>query len=143
MQTLVDHVTQSVVTHRAPGAPVGWNAYLSRWGYDGFHLREEWSRVLEDALNHRPHFLWATDNGRIVGVLPLMHVAGPIFGEYLVSMPYTSTGGVLADSDETAKQLISDATDLADDLNVKHLELRHERHIEHSRMTAAVTEKRR
>ena len=141
MQTLVETTTQTITTHRANGAPVGWNEYLTKWGYDGFHLCEEWAQIFEGALKHRPHFLWATQEGRIVGVLPLMHVAGPVFGQYLASMPYTNTGGVLADSDEIARRLISEAADLADQLNVKHLELRHERHVDHPRLNSTVSEK--
>jgi len=82
--------------HQAPQPPAGWNAYLQRFGYDGFHLRQEWSAVLRQALRHEPHFLWLTRGEAIVGVLPLQLVSGPIFGRYLVSQPYLNTGGVLA-----------------------------------------------
>lgn len=141
MSTITIEAPQTVTLHRAPGAPAGWNDYLLQYGYDGFHLREEWASIFESSLQHKPHFLWATAGGRIVGVLPLMHVSGPIFGQYLVSMPYTSTGGVLADSDEIANRLVDEAAELADQLNVKHLELRHERFLEHPRLNSAVAEK--
>ena len=122
-------------------APTGWNDYVARWGYDGFHLRAEWASIFAKALHHRPHFLWVEENRRIVGVLPLMHISGPIFGSFLVSQPYLNTGGVLANAPEIESQLISKAVALADSLNVRHLELRHERRSEDDRLNSVNTEK--
>ncbi len=141
MSTLECIEVQTITTHGATAAPQGWNNYLQKWGYDGFHLRREWANVFSAALKHQPRFLWAKSGHQIVGVLPLMFVSGPIFGKFLASQPYLNTGGVLADSAEIAKQLIDHAVDLADELDVKHLELRHEQHVEHPRMNATATEK--
>ncbi len=141
MSTIVIDKPTTATVHRANSAPNGWNNYLQNWGYDGFHLRAEWANIFESSLNHRPHFLWATIDNHIVGVLPLMFVAGPIFGRFLASQPYLNTGGVLAESNTIAKTLIDRAVDLADELDVKHLELRHEHYHEHPRMNASATEK--
>jgi serine/alanine adding enzyme len=122
-------------------APAGWNAYLAKWGYDGFHLRSEWAEVFKKAFRHRPYFIWTEIDGRITGILPLMHISGPIFGSFLVSQPYLNTGGVLADTEEAAQKLIERAILLADKLDVKHLELRHEKRVEHSGLNSTNTEK--
>lgn len=127
--------------HGGVTPPPLWNDYLNRFGYDGFHLRREWADVFRQALRHQPRFLWATCDSQIVGVLPLMHVTGPIFGSFLASQPYLNTGGVLADSPEIAARLIDEAVMLADELDVKHLELRHEQHVEHPRLNATSSEK--
>ena len=131
----------SVLVHHETNPPSGWNEYLCKWGYDGFHLRTEWATVFAKGLRHRPQFLWAEQDRRIVGVLPLMHITGPVFGSFLVSQPYLNTGGVLADSPQIASQLIDKAVTLADSLNVKHLELRHESRSEHPRLNSTNTEK--
>ncbi|MCA9018990.1 MAG: FemAB family PEP-CTERM system-associated protein [Planctomycetaceae bacterium] len=122
-------------------AAPGWNEYLQKWGYDGFHLRSQWGTVFSEALRHRPWFLRAERDGRIEGVLPLMLVSGPLFGRFLVSQPYLNTGGVLADSAETESLLVSRAVQLADSLQVRHLELRHERLLQHEHLNAVSTEK--
>lgn len=132
---------QSNSVHCAAKTPSGWNSYLTKWGYDGFHLRSEWAEVFSSAFRHRPYFLWIQTDDRITGVLPLMHISGPIFGSFLVSQPYLNTGGVLADTPEVAAQLIERAVQLADALNVKHLELRHETRTEHPRLNSTNTEK--
>lgn len=130
-----------VTVQQALTAPHGWNNYLEQQGYDGFHLRREWSQIFSTGLKHEPRFLWATEDNRIVGVLPLMYVSGPIFGKFLVSQPYLNTGGVLADSKQIAVKLIDAAVAMADELDVKHLELRHEHHIDHPCLNATSVEK--
>ncbi len=133
--------TRQTTLHCETAAPAGWNTFLARWGYDGFHLRSEWASVFAGALRHCPYFLWVEQDRQIVGVLPLLHISGPIFGSFLVSQPYLNTGGVLADVPEIESQLISRAVSLADSLNVKHLELRHERRVEHDRLNSVNTHK--
>ncbi|HQX52988.1 MAG TPA: GNAT family N-acetyltransferase, partial [Planctomycetaceae bacterium] len=134
-------LTTSTTIHCESAAPAGWNSYLTHFGYDGFHLRTEWATVFASAFRHRPWFLWTERDRKITGVLPLMHISGPIFGSFLVSQPYLNTGGVLADTPEIASQLILRAVELADSLDVKHLELRHEQRVEHERLNSVNTEK--
>ncbi len=133
--------TSSTSVHCESSAPARWNAYLERWSYDGFHLRTEWGTVFSNAFRHRPYFLWVERDHQIVGVLPLMHISGPIFGSFLVSQPYLNTGGVLADTPEIASRLIDRAVALADTLKVKHLEFRHERRHENECLNSTNTEK--
>lgn len=141
VSTILATAKSTILIRTGHSAPDGWNRYLQQHGYDGFHLQAEWANVFSLALKHRPYFLTASVDGRIVGVLPLMFVSGPIFGKMLASQPYLNTGGVLADSDQVAQLLIDQAIELADDLDVKHLELRHEHKFEHPRFNANVTEK--
>lgn len=131
----------ALAVHCDRDVPAGWNAYLARWGYSGFHLSHEWSEVFLTAFRHRPWFLWVERRGVIVGVLPLAHISGPLFGSFLISQPYLNTGGVLADSTEIESALVDRAVVLADDLGVKHLELRHEREVPHTRLNATNTDK--
>ena len=141
MSTITLTKPVNLTIHGTTSPPPGWDEYLRGFGYDGFHLRSEWATIFAGALKHQPKFLWARSDNRIVGVLPLMFVSGPIFGRFLASQPYLNTGGVLADTREIAALLMDQAVDLADELDVKHLELRHEKHIEHPKMNASATEK--
>jgi len=122
-------------------APAAWDEYLAGWGYDGFHLHSEWANVFRIAFRHQPWFLWAEQAGRIVGVLPLMHIHGPLFGSFLASQPYLNTGGVLANHSTVAVKLVDRAVRLAEQLDVKHLELRQEQRIEHPSLNSTNTEK--
>ncbi|WP_166830295.1 FemAB family XrtA/PEP-CTERM system-associated protein [Thalassoroseus pseudoceratinae] len=122
-------------------APTGWDEYLTQHGYLGFLLRSEWSEILHGSMQQHPHFLTAYAGENIVGVLPLSLLDTWLFGRFLVSLPYLNTGGVLADSAEFANALIDRATQLADELNVRSLELRHETRHEHPRLNAENTSK--
>ncbi|TXT35450.1 MAG: FemAB-related protein PEP-CTERM system-associated [Planctomycetota bacterium] len=78
---------------------------------------------------------------KLIGVLPLQLVESRLFGRFLVSLPYVNTAGVVAESDSVAMVLVDRAIELADALDVKHLELRHERAVEHPKLVAGVTDK--
>jgi FemAB-related protein (PEP-CTERM system-associated) len=65
-------------------------------------------------------------------MLALAYLHSYLFGRFLVSLPYLNYGGVLADNDRTASLLLDRAVGLADQLQVRFLELRHERSIPHS-----------
>ncbi len=90
-----------------------------------------WLNVFAEGFGHTPYALEAIDNGRTVGYLPLTFVRSVLFGRFLVSLPYLNSGGVVADCPHSAQLLIDQAVSLADDLRVKHLELRHEAPISH------------
>jgi FemAB-related protein (PEP-CTERM system-associated) len=90
-----------------------------------------WLRVLERGLHHDVYALEAAEGDRTRGVLPLAFVRSLLFGRFLVSLPYLNSNGVLADGDQARRRLIDRALALADELKVRHLELRHEEAVEH------------
>src|SRR4051794_20566423 len=85
-----------------------------------------WVMILHRALGHTPYCLEAVEEGETRGILLLSFVRSLLFGRYLVSLPYLNYGGVLADDDRVASLLIDRAIELADRLDVRFLELRHE-----------------
>jgi FemAB-related protein (PEP-CTERM system-associated) len=100
-----------------------------------------WLSVLHSALGHDVYALEATASGRTVGFLPLACVESVLFGRFLVSLPYLNSNGVVAHAADVQAELISRAATLADELDVRHLELRHEGAIEHPSLNAALTSK--
>lgn len=66
--------------------PLATVAHLSAWG-----------AIAREAYGHESVYLVADDDGEIAGVLPLVRVAGTLFGRHLVSMPFLDYGGVLAE----------------------------------------------
>src|SRR5262245_45827387 len=100
-----------------------------------------WLLVLKSGLGHTPYCVEATEGATTRGVLPLAHVHGPLFGRFLVSLPYVNYGGVLAEDDGVARLLIDRAARLAEELEVRYLELRHEGPMEHRLLTESLTSK--
>jgi FemAB-related protein (PEP-CTERM system-associated) len=100
-----------------------------------------WLEVLRTGLGHEVFAVEAVASGRTVGFLPLAYVSSMLFGRFLVSLPYLNTNGVVAQSADVQAELITRAATLADELNVRYLELRHEAPIAHPSLDAALTSK--
>jgi len=102
----------------------GWDDYVERSTAATFFHRAGWKTVLERAFGHRTHFFLAREGDAIVGILPLAQVKSILFGSSLASLPFCVYGGIVADNDEVARALRSEACKLADALGVGALELR-------------------
>ncbi len=100
-----------------------------------------WLNVLQSGLGHEVYAVEAIAGGCTVGFLPLAHVSSLLFGRFLVSLPYLNTNGVVAPAAEVQSALVSRAATLADELNVRYLELRHEQPVAHPALTATQTHK--
>jgi FemAB-related protein (PEP-CTERM system-associated) len=103
--------------------------------------RDAWLRAVSAGLRHRGFVVTARIGDALAGVVPLLLVKGPIFGRFLVSLPYLNSGGVWARDVAAARALVDRACDLADELDVRYLELRHEVPVEHQRLNQQRTDK--
>ncbi|MDC0317814.1 hypothetical protein OAM37_04715, partial [bacterium] len=101
----------------------------------------EWVQSVSQGLDYKLFLLQSGPVDSPSGRLPLALVSGPIFGKFLVSLPYVNTGGVYSRTPETAFALVDAACDLADRLKVRYLELRHEVPVDHPRLNHRRTDK--
>lgn len=101
-----------------------WDDFVFECDEASFFHRAGWKTVIEKAFGHSPHFLFAEQSGRVVGVLPLVHVKSRLFGNALSSTPFCAYGGAAALSDRTRSLLEAAACDLARKLGVDSLEMR-------------------
>ncbi len=106
-----------------------------------FSLHPDWLLALRDGLGHVPYLLEARQNRHSVGWLPLMLVQSRLFGRYLVSLPYLNSAGLVAEDPNVARVLIDRAVQLADQLDVRYLELRHEERWPHPALSHELTTK--
>lgn len=88
-----------------------------------FH-RPAWSLGVQRGTGQRAHYLVATENGAIAGVLPLTEVRSRLFGAALVSAGFGVGGGVLAPSDRVATALCDAAWEFAAAVGCTSAELR-------------------
>jgi FemAB-related protein (PEP-CTERM system-associated) len=79
--------------------------------------------------------------GRLAGLLPLSFIRGPLFGRFLVSLPFVSCCGVLARDTLLVEPLVERAVRLADELRVKHLELRAAEPLAHAALSPSLADK--
>jgi serine/alanine adding enzyme len=101
-----------------------WDAYVETSTEAGNYHRWIWKRVIEETFGHAGYYLAAATDGAIQGVLPLVAIRSRLFGHFMVSVPFFSQGGVLADTDEAKTSLLAEAEELGRELGVRHIELR-------------------
>ncbi|MCG5524364.1 FemAB family PEP-CTERM system-associated protein [Ectothiorhodospira haloalkaliphila] len=117
--------TNLTIQRLEPAMESAWEDFVDACPDATFFHRAGWKRVLEQALGHKGYYLYAESGGRIRGVLPLGHVKTLLFGNALISVPFCVYGGVAAADAEAEQALIQAAQDLAEELQVDYLELRH------------------
>ncbi|MBD3893577.1 FemAB family XrtA/PEP-CTERM system-associated protein [Hydrogenophaga sp.] len=102
-----------------------WDAFVLACPQATFFHRAGWQSIIRQQLRHDTYFLYAQAHGQIQGVLPLGHVKSWLFGNALTALPFTVYGGVAASTEAAAAVLEQEAQQLARQLGVDHLELRH------------------
>jgi FemAB-related protein (PEP-CTERM system-associated) len=88
-----------------------------------FHLLK-WREIISRCFGHEPFYLYAEDNGSVVGVLPLFLVKSVLFGKSLVTVPLGVYGGVVAVREDAELFLFQAAEELAQKLKVRYIEFR-------------------
>ena len=108
----------------ADGDAQRWDRFVEHCPQATFFQRTGWRDILENVFHHRCHYLIAERGGDVCGVLPLAEVKSRLFGHTLTSLPFCVYGGPAAADAAAEEALIDAAVDLAQTLQVQHLELR-------------------
>jgi FemAB-related protein (PEP-CTERM system-associated) len=102
-----------------------WDAFVTTMpgaaGYHGY----AWRAILERSFGHKSYMLAARVKGALSGVLPLVHMKSLLFGNFLVSLPFVTYGGLLCRDADSARVLLESAEELRARLGARHVELRH------------------
>jgi serine/alanine adding enzyme len=83
-----------------------------------------WTCMVEQAFGHKGIYLVARAAGRVCGVLPLTHVRSRLFGDRLISQPFSDYGGPVAASPEAREALYRRAVEVARECGCESMELR-------------------
>src|ERR1700694_1104446 len=105
--------------HREP-----WDAYVDFAAPESLYHRWVWRDVIEETFGHQPYYLTAVEDGAIRGILPLVSIRSRLFGNSLISIPFFSYGGVVADTEPARESLLAGAAELGRKLGARHIELR-------------------
>jgi serine/alanine adding enzyme len=100
-----------------------WDNY-ARARNAGIYHDSRWMKIFEAVFAHDCHYICAQREQDIVGIMPLVRVQHRIFGDYLVSLPFVTSGGVVADNPAVASALLIHAAGLASQLGCSHIETR-------------------
>jgi serine/alanine adding enzyme len=120
-----------------PDPATEWDDYVYRHPQAGVYHQLGWQRAIAGTFGHQGHFLLATDDGEVKGILPLFLMESRIFGRYLVSLPFINSAGLVADDRQAEEMLINKAIELSKQHKVDYLELRNNRKLEHSNLVTS------
>src|SRR6266542_4479554 len=114
------------------GSRQRWDAFVADCAAATFFHRAGWKSVIEDALGHETHFLYAEDiHGSIVGVLPLVFIRSALFGRSLSSTAFCVYGGPAVVAPWAAEALTERAIQIGERLRVRHIEYRSRQPTQH------------
>jgi FemAB-related protein (PEP-CTERM system-associated) len=103
---------------------LSWDRFvLSAEGGTFFHLAG-WKQIFVEAFGLTPHFLLAEQDGKIAGILPLVHQKSVLFGNALISAPFLVEGGPLANNAAARMALDNAALDLMRRSGAQYVEFR-------------------
>lgn len=91
-----------------------WDAFVFSQAKASFCHRAGWKTVIEQGAGQRCPYLMATQNGAVVGILPLSIKKHPFFGKALISNMFCVYGGAIASEEDVADALYAEAWRLAE-----------------------------
>lgn len=101
-----------------------WDDYVAKHpDATCFHLYG-WRKALETKLGYETRYFGATHRGSLVGILPVAFVSSKLFGTSLVSLPFCSYGGAVADNSSVTTFLNDAAVAFATSKNAGYYEKR-------------------
>lgn len=113
-----------------PGYRDAWDRYVMSEGEASCYHLIGWKEVIEESFGHKTCYLLSQDNaGKINGILPLVRLHSLLFGSFAVSLPFFNYGGICADDYHIRDRLLTEAVDMARDMGIRHMELRHSRNL--------------
>jgi FemAB-related protein (PEP-CTERM system-associated) len=101
-----------------------WDRYVIAHRDGTFFHSLAWRDAVQDCFPHQAHYIIAIAANRIVGLLPLFFVRSRLAGRVLLSVPYATAGGILADSRQIALALHREAGRIAGRLRCRGIEFR-------------------
>ena len=83
-----------------------------------------WTEMVEKAFGYKGYNLVAYENDRACGVLPLTHVRSRLFGNRLISQPFSDYGGPIATNPDALEKLFDRAVEIAEQCRCRTIEMR-------------------
>ncbi|HXW68968.1 MAG TPA: FemAB family XrtA/PEP-CTERM system-associated protein [Dissulfurispiraceae bacterium] len=103
-----------------------WDKYVLESGSSSVYHLSGWKEVIENTFGHSTRYLLSeNDQKGVQGILPVVQLKSLFFGNYMVSLPYFTYGGVCADGDDIRDELLGAAIAYAQSCNAGYLEMRH------------------
>jgi len=101
-----------------------WNAFVHSHPLGSAYHLYAWGQAIAQSYGHKPIYLIARQDEKVVGVLPLIHLKFSFFLNELVALPFCDVGGCLCVNSKVESQFLVEAVQRGKNFNAKNLELR-------------------
>jgi FemAB-related protein (PEP-CTERM system-associated) len=102
-----------------------WDAFVDNHSEGATpYCRFAWREAVEQSYGHKPQYLLAEEDQKILGIMPLFIFKIPILGSSLVSLPFCDVGGVIATNPDVKAALLAESFSMAKKQKVKSLVIR-------------------
>jgi FemAB-related protein (PEP-CTERM system-associated) len=127
-----------------------WDRFVASHDQSGPYLTAAWRQIIGSTYRHTSYVLVAYEKPTLItgvevfppsaaasapvgptgyrspllGVLHIIHMRHPLFGNRLISLPYLDSSGILARNGEASNALLQSAIQIGRRLKVQYLELR-------------------
>ena len=109
---------------------IEWDEYVEKHPESSFFHQTGWKKVIENVYGFKAHYIAArSNNGEIQGILPLFEI-NQSTGRKLISLPFSTEGGILANNKNACTKLIDIAKSIVKENNLDYLELRQEKNLD-------------
>ncbi len=102
-----------------------WDDFVRECVFSTFYHQIGWKNIVEKSYQHKSYYLFAEENGQIIGILPLFLVKDVLWGKRLISLPFAPYGGICSRNGDAIEGLLTDARKLIVNLRAKYIELRY------------------
>ncbi len=107
-----------------------WDEYIMRHPEGTFFHLSAWKEMVERSFGHKSYYLIAEEekgiSREIVGLFPLVTIKSILFGKSVVSLPFATYGGILADNEDGEQALYEKGIALTKEQNLDYMEIRNE-----------------
>ena len=101
-----------------------WDQYLENHPEANFYQRYGWKEINEKNFGHECFYQAVKQDGKLIGVFPVVFIKSRIFGKILCSMPFVNFGGICSDSDSITDLLLKESEQLSKRCQANYLEIR-------------------
>ncbi len=101
-----------------------WDTFVFASSGGTFFHRFGWRALFRDVFGLTPHYLIAESEGKVIGILPVVHQKSVLFGNALIAAPFCVEGGSVAVNPEVRARLDEEAIGLLYKLKARSLEFR-------------------
>jgi FemAB-related protein (PEP-CTERM system-associated) len=101
-----------------------WDSFILSHPHASPYHFFAWGAAITQAYGHKSYSLMARQEGRLVGVLPLVHLKLTFLVNEFIALPFCDVGNCLSVNSDVEKKMLEETQSLSKQLKIKNIQLR-------------------